>query len=83
MSVRIDVTQADIDHGRKRDDSKCPIALALTRMGYEDVSVGSYIVWTKNDILRHILRRPTPPDASKFIHDFDNDRKVKPFSFWM
>ena len=78
--VRIDVTQEDIEHGCKRDDVKCPIALALRRVGYKHISVSSYIAWMEND--RHTLRQ-TPPDAAKFIEDFDNNREVKPFSFWM
>ena len=84
---RVDVTQDDIDHGCEQVPNRCPIALALKRMGYKNVSVVSHAVRWATKYLDPgspvYAVRKLPDEAAKFVQDFDLDREVKPFSFWL
>ena len=80
--ICVEVTQEDIDHGFKSSNSHCPIGLALQRMGYKHVSVGKRIWWAA-DSPDFVSSTPAPPEACKFIEDFDSGKKVKPFTFWV
>jgi hypothetical protein len=73
-TVRIEVTQDDIDNGSACDVCACPIALACLRAGLKDVSVCDASLDWKEKI-------PTPTVAVEFIFAFDSGRDVKPFSF--
>lgn len=77
MTMRIDVTQEDIDKGVKKCHCTCPIALALkrqTRVAYE---VSDDCVVAVTDRFAHGL----PEHASSFIRAFDMGLIVAPFSF--
>lgn len=41
----LEVTQEDIDKGRRHNPRRCPIAHALRRAGLSEVRVGSTIWW--------------------------------------
>lgn len=78
--MRIHVRPHHIAAGKREDCEACPIALALTeatgRQGWE---VGDSQAWLWAPmVLRHY---PLPDVATRFVHDFDAGRPVRPFSF--
>lgn len=83
-TVKIDVTQADIDAGEKGDCGKCPIALAVDRAipGAINISVGDdMIVFQLSGGYNGVLIGETPKVAVDFIGLFDEGCRVQPFSF--
>ena len=75
-TIRVTVTQDDIDCGTPQDNHSCPIALALTRL-FPDVkiNVGAQIAeidWTSYQISKR---------AQEFIDAFDADEIVSPATF--
>jgi len=72
----ISVTEEHIKKGVKASYRTCPIALALEDAGFDSpkVSVASY--WYQD-----AKRLNLPLKVQKFIKDFDNGKKVRPFSF--
>jgi len=77
----ITVTQADIDGGRAKDCSECPIALAAKRAYPDsDVIVGiAAIIVTDHDRGSRVY--DLPEAASLFICHFDDHLPVEPFTF--
>lgn len=71
----INVTQEDIDKGEASHCSRCPVALALIRMGHEEVRVGGSSFTTKT-IYAHL-----PDTAIAWIVSFDLGSKGLPFTF--
>jgi len=85
-SIHVKVTQDHIDRGRKGECRLCPIALALSEKGYQDVVVGvpcgtEITVTLSNDgkFQSYIL----PQKASYWIEDFDRDKVQLPIEFDM
>jgi hypothetical protein len=79
MQVKITVTQDDIDQGL-HSCSNCPIALAFARafnVPHGDVNVASK--W----IVEGVGFGDMPDVGCNFIRDFDNNRPVKPFYFFV
>lgn len=87
----LEVTQEDIDNGKRRNCSLCPIALALMRKFNLDPSEDSLdaarVGLTMASIFPVMDRKRKsqyfylPDEASEFIKDFDSKLPVKPFSF--
>lgn len=80
MKYKICVTNKDIDRGAPKSVWQCPIAIALKRKFAKftpSVSEVEFSLWFKGDQEFYSL----PRKAEKFIQDFDNGKKVKPFSF--
>jgi len=76
--MKITVTQKDINKGIPRIGDKCPIALAIKRKTHKYVQVGCTYAWVKlkNRMVTYVL----PDTVVQFIKDFDENRKVRPFS---
>lgn len=82
----VDVTQEDIDNGKRRQPRFCPVALALNRAlkGKVDAYVS---VVTATLIFRRFLipdkktRIILPKHVRSFILGFDNREPVSPISF--
>ena len=78
MSVKIEVTQEDIDRGERKSAKRCPIARACLRAGLKNVEVDAMVECegVKGDRLygRCSLIEP-------FVEAFDAGNKVFPFSF--
>lgn len=74
LTVR--VTQVDIDKGKPHNACRCPVALAIKRLGYGS-SVGRKEIYIHNVM----VLISTPIKAAKFITAFDNGQPVKPFQF--
>ena len=79
--MTIHVTQEDIDHGRRRSCTNCPVALALERITGEMWEVGLLSAWKLLE--KSYPSKTLPKKAHKFILAFDEGRKTKPFSFDM
>ena len=72
----VQVTQADIDRGKRCDGKGCAVALALTRKTGQQWSV--YGMRAENDAGQiYVL----PSEAGQFIQDFDHGCPVLPFHF--
>jgi len=76
----VQVTQSDIDMGKRHNACDCPVALALKRAFNTEVRVGcnDFFVGTPNP---NLLAYGLPLAATRFITAFDNRRKVEPFEF--
>lgn len=73
--MKIDVTQEDIDNGCPESYFRCPVALAISKIGEECISVGHVAIFIGGKVFR------TPSEVKYFISLFDKNEKVKPFSF--
>jgi hypothetical protein len=78
MSVLVEVTQDDIDRGRRGKCLACPIARAMNRRTGIAFSVsGSFV-----RIVGKQKMFSLPDCCAAFAYHFDNFRPVAPFSFW-
>lgn len=84
MTIRINVTQEDINHGKRMSACECPVALAAARVINRPVTVTTrrlriYHGPQRNDPANYRL----PTAAVEFIHLYDGGgaRIVKPFTF--
>lgn len=76
-NIKIEVTQQDIDNGKRASCFYCPIALVCTRTFKELCLIGeSYL-----GFIRGGKKYPLPQNARQFVTDFDHGRPVKPFTF--
>lgn len=75
--VLINVTEKHIKNGLAFEGGSCPVALALIDMGYNK-RVGNTLIFNINMIADQFL----PRSACRFIRNFDDGKKVKPFSFY-
>lgn len=73
--MKIQVTQEDISNG-KTNIYACPIALSLRRE-FPSAKVGVAI--TLDGSWKDAIQ--APPEALKFMNDFDDGKSVKPFEF--
>lgn len=72
----INVTQENIDKGKRFASCSCPVALALKNAGYQKVSVTGPVVCIGTG-----YRWKVTPEIYTFIIGFDGGMKVKPFTF--
>lgn len=85
MQVTVEVTQNDIQYGRRKDCDHCPIAKAVGRV----LSWDFYAFADEEYIsIRHEIRGAvdgfhinTPAVATEFMQAFDSCKPVAPFSF--
>jgi hypothetical protein len=76
LPITIDVTAADIKHGKKGDCNSCPVALAASRVSND------FYAWAGCFSLRIFgIRYNYPREIVQWVHDFDADKPVKPVSF--
>jgi hypothetical protein len=92
MRLTINVTQEDIDHGKRGDCTRCPIALAVTReldlspRDYLRVNGCEVILQLEGEIdstLSPVQCFSLGVEGQKFVKDFDSplNLSVEPFSF--
>lgn len=81
-TVTITVTKEDIEKGVMSECDKCPIALAVARVGVKLPRVfASEVFFDDPDVPALRIKAKLPPAATRFICDFDEDEPVSPFSF--
>lgn len=71
----VKVTREDIDLGTPSSSTNCPIACALKRMGYRNITVGRTGAWFEGNHYN------LPHEAQNFIDDFDKCYIVVPMEF--
>ncbi len=76
--MKVTVTAEDIKKGCQAHRNRCPIALALKRLGMKGVKVGTFQVELDGSDVY-----PLPVEAQRFIRKFDYGAKVNPFTFTM
>jgi hypothetical protein len=74
--MQIEVTQEDIDRGKKRDALCCPIALAMARATGRSWAIGCGVAVDEADTEVHL-----PEIAFRFESLFDFGKPVQPLSF--
>ena len=73
--MKIRVTGVHIKAWKRANTLACPVALALKERGVSGAKVGYYTIRLSNRIIA------LPDKAQAFIENFDEGKKVKPFSF--
>ena len=82
--MKIQVTQEDIDSGRRLQCNHCPVAKALQRaLKNRRIYTDGNFVWEERDhsFLTDKVVASLPQDVKFKIVDFDRDRKMQPFEF--
>lgn len=78
--VRIEVTQEDIDQGKRGDARACPIALAAQRAGVELRAYSlSYDIYRDGQRTQKVI--PWPPGVTGWMDRFDRGEYVPPLTF--
>jgi len=79
VDLSLEVTEEDIKSGKHRagEYDKCPVAIALKRLGFTDVDADEDRILVTNGRERLVFKTPRCVDL--FINDVDNNSKVKPF----
>ena len=72
--MRIEITQQDIDNGRKGYTRGCAIALGLKHDFAYELSVSRGWIWIGKDYYQ------TTPEVRRWIADFDRGKPVKPIT---
>ncbi len=72
----IEVTQDDIEAGKKHDSDSCPVALAAARVFNGPCKAGCFTMETPNG-----GRVNMPRSVYYFMINFDKGFPVEPFSF--
>lgn len=81
-TVTIEVTQEDINAGRRADCRACPIARATKRkVPACHVEVGRYYVVLMTSRVGDSYDFRLPDFARRFVEDFDFGIPVEPFAF--
>lgn len=79
MKRKVVVSQQNIDEGAPGQPGYCPIAKALGDMGM----MGRAVYASHADCFdgEKSFSFIMPPEAQRFVEDFDNSKFVQPFSF--
>ena len=78
--MKIKVEQKHIDQGITKSTDCCPVALAFKDAGFNGVHVMSFGTYVdKGDMDERFWFHSA--EASEFIANFDNERRVRPFEF--
>lgn len=77
--MKIDILQEDIDNGSKRVSFDCMVARALIRNLHLDID-RDYVAVGYTDAFIGNKRYTISSSVSKKIRDWDENKKVKPFS---
>lgn len=84
MKLRVTVTQEDIDKGCRWSGHGCAIARAINRLFEKTFHTCQLGIFSNEDARISIDTMPLftlPPEAVKWIYDFDFGRGVKPITF--
>ena len=80
-TIRLTVTQSDIQDGQPGHPEQCPIALAFSRRFGLEVSVDGERVFIDTGDDMPGVQYKTPDEASDFIRLFDAHKPVMPTCF--
>jgi hypothetical protein len=78
-TLTINVTQAHIDAGEKKQCARCPVALAMVDAGVTRVFASGALL---NGLLNGVeVDADPPPEVEQFMFAFDAGQLVSPFGF--
>jgi hypothetical protein len=77
----IEVTQEDIDAGKREDCRNCPIALAVKRACPNWLNIAVSWQVEADTINGDPIEIQLPQEAEDFVGMFDDGMKVQPFTF--
>lgn len=75
--ITVEVTKKHITKGKRKDPCFCPIALALTAIGFKNVLVASNYVFVRDE---EPLTATFSEEVRSFLNDFDNKVAINPFT---
>ncbi len=78
--MKIEVTQQDIEQGRRCDPDCCPVGRALSRAGVTHLGVSGTVV-VSDDGDRHASFLMLPEEVRDWILRFDECEPVNPITF--
>lgn len=79
--ITVEVTQDDINHGRRCNSYKCPVAIALRRTSFSFYRRIPYAIEVNETWYRIGCKfYATPQELSQFIYGFDGFYSVKPIT---
>lgn len=76
--MKVKITDDHIRYGQRGNCKKCPIAIALTEMGYDVRVLHSYVEFFDKHGFTEV---PLPRIAQDFIERFDSYENPAPFEF--
>jgi hypothetical protein len=78
----VEVKAEHIKKGHKRSGTSCPVAIAIVRgCGFHDgVHVDQTGVYDRSAFYKLAV---VPRSVKRFIHNFDSNKTVKPFRFYL
>ena len=83
--IKIQVTEQDINRGRKHSTANCPIAKAIRRQVKEKqtASSGANVISVTPEHIRFgdYVDKTVSRSAKRFMNKFDRGGEVRPFSF--
>ena len=77
-TIKVCVTKEDIAKGKRDTATKCPVALALNRIGFKNAKIGNYACTLKGNWNDHVA---IPTAVRNRILKFDVGASIKPFTF--
>ena len=78
----VSVKAKHIKKGRPSRSTSCPVALALKEAGFRRVDVGELdMSVTQPKPGQYSRTLPNPRSVTRFVRNFDQHKKVKPFNF--
>ena len=75
----ISVKAKHIKMGNRGDSGSCPVALALKELGFNKAEVGDKAFDIFVTGFGHTFKAPR--SVTRFVRNFDQHKKVKPFNF--
>lgn len=73
--MTINVSYEDIADGVACSPDRCPLALAISREGFDSVSIAGPFAFVNGNLIK------LPFEARHFVYDFDLSEPVQPFEF--
>jgi hypothetical protein len=79
-SMKISITQSDIDMGERHHSRFCPVSLAASRAFRRDIRVSWTRAWG-NPHIEPAICFALPEKVKDFVLSFDRGDQVEPFEF--
>ena len=79
LTIKVEVTQDNIDKGKQCHASDCPVALAMLQAGLQGPACDPWSLLFIYEGVAYVAE--TPLSVKYFIKGFDTGQPSKPFSF--
>lgn len=82
VAVKVNITKYFIKKGERGNPRSCPVALALYKIGVKKATVfGDLLYVPVGNFFDERISVGLPKSVERFVGNFDDGNKVKPFSF--